>query len=107
MAEFQEVMKILKRQYESMGLYDFDYAKMEQDALKWAAEHPEPVYPTWVEWLIREGIIPEKNNGMLATAHDPDTKEIVAARIDITPSALRPIPADTAEKLGLKPKEAE
>ena len=25
----------------------------------WAAEHPEPVYETWFEYLLRIGVIPE------------------------------------------------
>ena len=44
--------------------------------MQWAAEHPEPVYPTWWDWFAAGGL-------------DPDD----------------PIPADIAEKLGLEPKE--
>lgn len=32
--------------------------------LEWAAKHPEPVYPTWYEWL--------KDNGL--TFHDADCR---------------------------------
>jgi len=48
---------------------------------KWAAEHPESVYPTWGEWLQR------MYNSMNY------------AGIFITP-----IPADIAQKLGVPPK---
>lgn len=50
--------------------------------MAWAAEHPEPVYPTWGEWLQR------MYNSMNY------------AGIFITP-----IPADIAQKLGIEPKE--
>ena len=53
------------------------------------AEHPEPVYPTWGEWLIQIGVA-QIGSGMLG----------------IHPTmAVQPIPADIAQKLGLKPKE--
>ena len=31
----------------------------EKVIVKWAAEHPEPVYETWFEYLLRIGVIPE------------------------------------------------
>lgn len=71
--------------------------------MQWAAEHPEPVYPTWDEW--QNSVFPD-------------------AEIDITPCTFgsrdrlncffekkcstcneQQIPADIAEKLGIKPKE--
>lgn len=119
MAEFAEVMRqwvrVRKATASSAGenvlsvypleVYDdARIAAIEKNVMQWAAEHPEPVYPTWVEWLIEKGVIPQKGC-MLATTHDPDTGEITEARIGITPSALQPIPADIAEKLGVKPKE--
>jgi hypothetical protein len=58
-----------------------DFAHIEQTVTEWAAEHPEPVYPTWGEWLQR------LYNSMNY------------AGIFITP-----IPADIAEKLGIEPK---
>jgi Fe-S-cluster-containing dehydrogenase component len=61
---------------------DSDIEVMAKEVAKWAAEHPEPVYPTWGEWLQR---LYDNTN---------------YAGIFITP-----IPADIAEKLGLQPKE--
>lgn len=55
--------------------------EFEQRVMKWAAEHPEPVYPTWGTWL--------------AEKYDFDLREIMYA----------PIPADIADKLGIEPKE--
>lgn len=82
----------------------FDDKKFQNVVMTWAEAHKEPVYLTWVEWLIEKGVIPEIGY-MLATVHDPDTGEITEARISINPSALKPIPADLAAKLGVRPKE--
>jgi hypothetical protein len=57
--------------------------------MKWATEHPEPVYPTWGEYL--EKVIP---HGSRETAL---TFAIFAMN--------HPISADIAEKLGIEPKE--
>lgn len=52
----------------------------------WAAEHPEPVYPTWGEYIRSiTGLDPVEVNGM---------------RLALT----RTIPADIAQKLGIEPK---
>lgn len=31
--------------------------KFERAVMHWAAEHQEPVYPTWLEWLSEQGLI--------------------------------------------------
>ena len=54
-----------------------DWERYDGAIREWAAEHPEPVYPSWQEWF--------------------DTFE---RGIDVD----EPIPADIAQKLGLKPK---
>lgn len=59
--------------------------------MAWAAEHPEPVYPTWYEWL--------KDNGL--TFHDAES-----SWIGFTERIHHPIPADIAQKLGLEQKES-
>lgn len=58
--------------------------------MRWAAEHPEPKYPTWEEWLITQGVIKENQNGGIGHP---------------MPKLLESIPADIAEKLGIEPKE--
>ena len=63
-----------------------DIKKFEAAVMKWAAEHPEPVYPTWAEYLTSIGVYP-KGWEMYQT---PLKSEI---------------PADIAQKLGLEPKE--
>ena len=70
---------------------DADREKGEAIIMAWAAEHPEPVYPTWVEYLVGIGVIPHEIR--LETAD---------ALMDT--HLLKPISADIAEKLGIEPK---
>ena len=67
---------------------DSDIEVVAKEVAKWAAEHPEPVYPTWVKWLNDQGII-----------------NTTTSRDFVTQKTNQQIPADIAEKLGLKPKE--
>lgn len=113
MADFVQMMKDWKRMCNAMGQEDeynacekcglgvfgcpaiyekecdgVDWKHVEEVVTAWAAEHPEPVYPTWAEWL--------------------DTLEVVvngANAVMMKPKMLTPIPADIAEKLGIEPKE--
>ena len=64
----------------------FEDKKFANVVTAWAAEHPESVYPTWVEWLRQTGVVP----------HD---------QMCFHAWLLTPIPADIAQKLGIKPKE--
>ena len=66
-----------------------DWQKVADVVMKWAAEHPEKVYPTWVEWLETVGVV----------ALNTDKGFIL-----IKPEVKNPIPADIAEKLGIEPK---
>lgn len=101
MAEFQEVMKQMKRMCQSYSTVECEngackmrlrgacamnhipaiagkYAsEIEHIVMGWAAKHPEPQYPTWTEWL----------------------RMVSANGIDLNAS----ISADIAEKLGIKP----
>ena len=84
---------------------EMDCKEVERRVMQWAAKHPEPVYPTWDEW--HNSVFPD-------------------AEIDITPCTFgsrdrlncflekrcstckeQQIPADIAEKLGIKPKETK
>ena len=58
---------------------------LEAIIMSWAAEHPEPVYPTWIDVMKMYGV----------------TDETGYCYLD---SAYKPIPADIAEKLGIEPK---
>lgn len=62
---------------------------IEREVMSWAAEHPEPVYPTWWSWLINEGVI-EKGSTYTGAFDQLRTKSI---------------PTDIAQKLGIEPKE--
>lgn len=119
MAEFQEVMRQGKRICESchecepcpihkatiacpVVCYEDDcsLAEVERIIMDWAAEHPEPRYPTWNEWQ---------------KANFPDAQEELYpcnfARCPKNPSECfvcdlyreSAIPADIAQKLGIEP----
>lgn len=57
---------------------DSDIEDMAKEVAKWAAEHPEPVYPTWWSWLINEGVI-EKGSTYTGAFDQLKTKSIPAA----------------------------
>lgn len=125
MAQFSEVMRQARRMCESFSdghcsecpignsdvlecgitvTSEMDCKDVERLVMQWAAKHPEPVYPTWGEW--QNSVFPD-------------------AEIDITPCTFgsrdrfkcagetcakcmeHQIPADIAEKLGIKPKESK
>lgn len=111
MAEFREVMKQWKRfckshnhcgecEFDGKGicgeahLSDVPYADIELRIMAWAAEHPEPVYPTWRDALLECGLLYKK-------ADNTGGAEIVPN----WPEMAKPIPADIAQKLGIEPKE--
>lgn len=81
------------------GIYDTDantnWNEFAEVIEKWAAEHPEPQYPTWREWLERKALVKMKPVFVNMT----NTVEYV-----LTDEAGEQIPADIAEKLGIKPK---
>ena len=66
-----------------------DYADVEKNVTAWAAEHQEPVYPTWEQFIaemyLRSG----------RTKYHNITEWKINERI----------PADIAQKLGIEPKE--
>lgn len=64
--------------------------KMEAVITEWAAEHPEPKYPSWWQYLADIGVLPH---------------ELTPAQIDPVDGLLKQIPDETAIKLGIKPKE--
>ena len=63
--------------------------KYESKIMSWAAAHPEPVYPTWVDWLVDQGLIFVTSNTYAFNFL----------------KATDPIPPDIAQKLGIEPKE--
>ena len=79
-----------------------DVESIVREVEKWAAEHPEPVYPTWLEWLKSMGVIPYM---MSMVVGRDDEGNFIHGHVDIKENALKPIPADIAVRLGLEPKE--
>lgn len=105
MAEFQEVIKHWGRMLDahrhgesiaieaSVPADAFKDAKLvEEIVMSWAAAHPEPVYPTWGEWLMQFDV-------MGRTCQDMPNPYFAKDK------AASPIPADIAQKLGIEPKE--
>ena len=78
----------------SIGAFINDSKRIEREIMCWAAENPEPVYPTWGDWLAEIGLINWQNNG-----------EGVYSVMVPTFKMCNPIPADIAQKLGIEPKE--
>lgn len=74
-----------------------DWNKLEQRVKKWAAEHPV-VYPTWSEWFIEKGILPD---GYYHATNDLYLLNILEKAMQTQ------ISDDTAQKLDVKPKEQE
>lgn len=77
-----------------------DAAKVEAAVMDWAAENPEARYPTWKEW---------QNENFPDASHDISPcsfgagAEFDCDEYECDECRGRPIPADIAEKLGIKP----
>ena len=131
MAEFSELVRIKKRICDKfsrnscngcplsqngceiisiIGYRDFEFKKLEETLLSWAAEHPEQVYPTWGEWLEQQGICFSRltNYSRVGGISIPQVfdYQIEGKTAFICGDKVNdPIPADIAEKLGIEPKE--
>lgn len=67
----------------------------------WAAEHPVPRYPTWREW--QKSTFPGATASVLPCSYVSRTDLGCCGVCDICRN--KPIPADIAAKLGIKPIE--
>lgn len=77
-----------------------DYNELKRIIMDWAAEHPEPVYPNWEEgW---KQIFP---NGIDTPCPSEYGKKYGRDCINLSCRSCkqRPMPAEVAEKLGIKP----
>lgn len=129
MAEFLEVMKQKKRmckKYTGGGIcQSIDYKMCplkgkdlcsqpiisinvdkiqegEEIIMRWAAENPEIVYPSWEEWLVANGIMEPDNvclNGGYRFYYNGKPVYNIPS-----PKMFDPIPADIAQKLSIAPK---
>ena len=125
MAEFMEVMCAARRMCKSIDdcadcpltdlcyfdkyLKEYDGSLIQQEAviMKWDAENPEVRYPTWREWQKENfPYLPDS----YPLVHPCNFMSIYDAKCDNHSNCGtcrdKPIPADIAEKLGIKPKEA-
>ena len=64
-------------------------ADFEERIMAWAAEHPEPVYPTWIEYFLTIGLAERAGYGYRLRVEEFN----------------KPIESDIAKKLGIEPKE--
>lgn len=75
----------------------------ERIVLKWAEEHPEQVYPSWEEaW---QQLFPESVGTPCPANYGRKYQNICCSNVLCVNCKQRPIPAEIAEKLGIKPKE--
>lgn len=127
MAEFQEVMKQAKRMCEAVRGCDNcpldnkrdgcplamfaskisleSLGDAERIVMDWAAKHPEPRYPSWNEaW---KQLFPDSGNRVSPCLQyflsDSRVAELCAKMECCNECRNTPIPADIAEKLGIKP----
>lgn len=81
-----------------------DFADVEKNVAAWAAENPEPVYPTWAEWLNSTGLTKHETGQFCV--HMPNHYSYEVKEVDtLNEVAYKPIPADIAQKFGIEPKE--
>ena len=127
MAEFSEVMRQAQRMCDhrrkrgltcidcdalhicGFKIWDVGLDTLCADAdavMAWAAEHPEPVYPTWGEWLMEQMVIAERMRPKYDYTNGERTYELerTGEYIALDSEMKKQIPADIAEKLRLKPK---
>lgn len=108
MAEFQEVMRQFTRMHKAHEYIPSESAfasavrrpdLFEKSVMDWAAEHPEPEYPTWAEYLKTFGF-----PGGIAVPRDCDLRGCQPIERFVW-LAENHVPAEIAQKLGLEPKE--
>lgn len=123
MAEFVEVMKQAERMCNAYKCKDCPIAGLEACSLtvfvgkvpvekmgeiencimRWAVEHPGPRYPSWKEW--QERMFPNSDSPIAPCAFVSqeflrcESNEIATC----DECRAQPIPANIAEKLGIKP----
>ena len=69
--------------------------------MKWAAEHPEPVYPSWEDGWRQ--IFPEALGTPCPANYGKKHRNNCCSNVLCVNCIQRPMPAEVAEKLGIKP----
>lgn len=78
-----------------------DYNELERIIMDWAKEHPEPVYPSWEEgW---KQLFPESSGTPCPANYGKKYRNICCVNVLCVNCKQRPMPAEIAEKLGIKP----
>ena len=85
---------------------EMDCKDVERRVMQWAAKHPEQVYPSWNEWY-RQNFTDAYCDGKRMCPMIFGGGENCDSETDCDKCRDTPIPADIAEKLGIKPKEAK
>ena len=80
-----------------------DWGEDAEYVMSWAKEHPEPVYPTWREYLQEQGVLDVEY--IPAASSTTSTSKSYVQTVKTLAPFYRSIPADIAEKLGIEPKE--
>lgn len=121
---FQEVMRQARRMCKTEGANEYDCEtcprngkscvprahfsfktgddeEYERDVMKWAEEHPEPIYPKWDE--VWHQLFPNAmEKGAPCLRYFFSRNEINVMCPNCEECRDRPIPAEIAEKLGIK-----
>ena len=130
MAEFQEVCRQALRMGMAMNDkagYLLEYAEMvitaagevpvgdgrvavtpdalEREIMEWAAAHPEPRYPSWNETWVRLFPYAHLGDSPCPNHFLQSERSMPCAHRACNECKSLPIPADIAEKLGIKPIE--
>ena len=85
------------------GGFEEAYKLIEERVMQWAAKHPEQVYPTWSEW--QNSMFPDADGHISPCEFGSKDRFNCAHNITCVECMEQQIPADIAEKLGIKPKE--
>ena len=123
MSEFTDVMRQAKRMCESFSdghcsecpigkadvlecgitvTSEMDCEEVERRVMQWANEHPETVYPTWSEW--QNSTFPDAHK-FIKPCEFGRRDQFNCTGKTCFKCMEQQIPADIAEKLGIKPKE--
>lgn len=78
-----------------------DIIEKKKAIAKWLEEHRELVYPSWEEWQSKE--FPDANTNILPCWYLPEDPVMCNTFDGCSKCRSRPIPAEIAEKLGIKP----
>ena len=80
---------------------EMDCEEVERRVMQWVEKHPEPVYPTWREW--QNSVFPDAHK-FIRPCEFGSRNRFNCANKTCYQCISEHIPADIAEKLGIKPK---